>query len=297
MQMKLDHSHLSALAAILREGSFEKAAAALSVTPSAISQRIRALEEQMGTVLIVREAPCRPTAEGERLYRHALQIDLLERDVLNELRQETQQQESRTIPVAVSADALATWFVDAVRLFNHETGAMIEAFADNEGYTTEWLREGRVLGAVTSSASAVQGCRTDRLKPMRYIPMASPAFMKRHFPKGLTAQAFTKAPMLVFDRKDRLQHDFVKKLTGRGLPVDPPCHRYPSPAAFQEMAAAGLGWGLAPEKLIAPYLKAGTLVNMSPKNVLEVPLYWQSWRLTSPTLEALTKAVKKASGL
>ena len=295
--MKFDHSHLAALSAILREGSFEKAAASLRVTPSAISQRIRALEEQMGTVLIVRETPCRPTAEGERLYRHAEQIDLLERDLLSELRQEPDEQDSRTIPVAVSADALATWFVDAVRLFNQETGAMIEAFADNEGYTTEWLREGRVLGAVTSSSKPVQGCRTDKLKPMRYIPMASPDFMKRHFAKGLTLDAFRSAPMLIFDRKDRLQHDFVKKVTGKELSIDPPWHKYPSPSAFQEMAAAGLGWGMAPEKLITPYLKAGTLVNMTPKSVLDVPLYWQSWRLASPTLEALTRAVKGASGL
>lgn len=295
--MKFDHSHLTALAAILREGSFEKAAQVLNVTPSAISQRIRALEEQVGAVLIVRETPCRPTVEGERLYRHALQIDLLERDVLNELRQPADEEEIRTIPVAVSADALATWFVEAVRLFHEETGALIEAFADNEGYTTEWLREGRVLGAVTSSSKPVQGCRTDKLKPMRYIPMASPAFMKRHFAKGLTLDAFTHAPMLVFDRKDRLQHDFVKKVTGKDLTADPPCHKYPSPAAFQEMAAAGLGWGMAPEKLIAPYLKAGALLNMSPRNILDVPLYWQSWRLTSPTLDALTRAVKKASGL
>jgi LysR family transcriptional regulator (chromosome initiation inhibitor) len=295
--MKFDRSHLSALAAILREGSFEKAALSLHVTPSAISQRIRALEEQVGAVLIIRDTPCRPTVEGERLYRHALQIDLLERDLLNELSQQASEEEIRMIPVAVSADALATWFVEAVRLFHAETGAMVEAFADNEGHTTEWLREGRVLGAVTSSAKTVQGCRTEKLKPMRYIPMASKDFMKRHFAKGLTLDAFQQAPMLVFDRKDRLQHDFVKQVTGKDLPADPPCHKYPSSNAFQEMAALGLGWGMAPEKLMAPYLKAGTLVTMSPKNILDVPLYWQSWRLTSPTLDAMTRAVKRASSL
>ena len=294
--MKLDHSHLAALVTIVREGSFEKAALALHVTPSAISQRIRALEEQMGTVLIVRDTPCRPTAEGEKLYRHALQIDLLERDLLRELRQQDDEASARRIiPVAVSADVLATWFVEAIRIFHEETGVMIEAFADNEDYTAEWLREGRVLGAVTSAAKPVQGCKIERLKPMRYIPMASPAFMKRHFPKGLTRAAFETAPMLVFDRKDRLQHGFIKKVTGTEMTIDPPCHWYPSSAAFQDMAAAGLGWGLAPEALIKPYLTAGTLLNMAPEHSVEVPLYWQSWRLSSPALDALTRVMKKAA--
>jgi LysR family transcriptional regulator (chromosome initiation inhibitor) len=289
--MKLDHSHLAALAAILREGSFEKAATALNVTPSAISQRIRALEEQMGAVLIIRDTPCRPTKEGEKLYRHAMQIDLLERDLLGDLRQ----QEQQVIPVAVNADVLATWFVDAIRLFHEETGVMIEAFADNEGYTAEWLREGRVLGAVTSSSKAVQGCKTEKLQAMRYIPMASPSFVKKYFAKGVTREAFEQAPMLVFDRKDRLQHSFIKKVIGKDIANDPPCHWYPSSAAFQDMAAAGLGWGMAPEPLIGEYLRNGTLVNFAPKYAVEVPLYWQSWRLTSPTLEALTRAVKKAA--
>ena len=209
--MKFDHSHLAALVAIIRSGNFEKAARDLHVTPSAISQRIRAIEEQMGTVLLIRETPCRLTKDGEKLYRHALQIDLLEHDLLYSLHQ-SQDQGCQIIPVAVSADCLATWFVDAIRLFNQETGACVEALSDNQDHTTTWLREGRVLGAVTSSSKPVQGCRIDRLKPMRYIPMATPAFMRQYFPHGRTYQSFKQAPMLMFDGKDRLQHDFVKKM-------------------------------------------------------------------------------------
>jgi LysR family transcriptional regulator (chromosome initiation inhibitor) len=293
--MNLDRSHLSALVAIIREGSFDKAAQVLHVTSSAISQRIRTLEEQMGTVLIVRESPCRPTFEGEKIYRHGLQVELLERDLIGTLHQ-TINRGIQTIPVAVNADSLATWFVDVIRVFHEHTGAYIEAFTDNQDYTAEWLREGKVLGAVTSLSKAVQGCRIEKLKPLRYIPMASPAFIKRYFPNGLTQDAFQLAPLLMFDRKDLLQHDFIKKVTGKGLRNNPPCHFYPSSNSFQDMAVAGLGWGLAPEQLIQPYLKPGKLVVLPTKHALDVPLYWQSWRLSSPTMDALTKAVKKAAG-
>lgn len=292
--MNLDPSHLAALVAIIREGNFERASQILNVTPSAISQRIRALEERMGTVLIIRDTPCRPTVEGKKLYRHALQVHLLERDLLSEMRR-ADAQERQVIPVAVNADSLAIWFYKAIQLFHQETGAFMETFADDQTHTTEWLKEGRVLGAVTSLSKPIQGCRVERLKPMRYIPMASPAFMKQYFPKGLTQDSFQSAPILAFSRKDRLQHDFIKKIIGKSLSEDPPSHWYPSSNSFQDAAVAGLGWGMAPEPLIRPYLKSGALVNMSPKHDIELPLYWQSWRLTSPTLEALTRAVKKAT--
>ena len=49
----LDYAALSALAAVIEEGSFERAALALHVTPSAVSQRIRLLEERSGSPLVV----------------------------------------------------------------------------------------------------------------------------------------------------------------------------------------------------------------------------------------------------
>lgn len=59
--MELLHPQLAAFAAVLDEGSFELAARRLSVTSSAISQRIKALEDRLGQVLVLRTAPCRAT--------------------------------------------------------------------------------------------------------------------------------------------------------------------------------------------------------------------------------------------
>ncbi len=78
----LDYAGLEALAAVLREGSFDRAARKLHVTPSAISQRIKLLEERVGQVLVMRGTPCTGTEAGRRLCLHVEQVALLE----NELR-------------------------------------------------------------------------------------------------------------------------------------------------------------------------------------------------------------------
>ena len=73
----LDYASLSAVAVVIREGSFEGAARALNVTPSAISQRVKQLEERVGGVLIVRGQPCTPTEMGRLICRHVEQVGML----------------------------------------------------------------------------------------------------------------------------------------------------------------------------------------------------------------------------
>lgn len=77
----LDYAGLEALAAVVREGSFERAARKLHVTPSAVSQRIKLLEERVGQVLVLRGQPCSGTEAGRRLCLHVEQVALLENDL------------------------------------------------------------------------------------------------------------------------------------------------------------------------------------------------------------------------
>lgn len=63
-----------------------------------------------------------------------------------------------------------------------------------------------------------------------------------------------------------------------------------------EACRVGLGWALLPELQAAPYLSSGELVVLD-TDLLEVPLYWQRWRLKSRTLEVLTEAVTAAANV
>lgn len=286
----LDYAQLRALAAVLRTGSFDAAAAALGVTPSAVSQRLKALEERMGTVLVVRGQPCRATSAGQRLFRHAEEVALLETGLARELG--GQGAARPTLRIAVNADSLATWFLPALA----EAGdALFEVIIDDQDHSADLLRRGEVVAAVTAHGAPVQGCDTTPLGALRYIATASPAFRDRWFADGLTAEALTRAPVLTFSEKDRLQRDWAATIAGRALRC--PVHLLPSSTAFVEAALLGLGWGMNPEPLVVGHLKAGRLVALDPGHPLDTPLYWQSSRIGREALAPLTRAVRRAAAV
>ena len=294
--MAFDTHQLRAFAAVIREGSFEKASRALHVTPSAVSQRIKQLEELVGQVLVVRRTPCVPTRAGEVLYRHALQVALLESEVLAGMVESDADRtaSATTIAIAVNADSLATWLVPALGRFAEQTGHRVEVVVDDEDHTADWLRSGRVVGAVTSDAQPVQGCSVEPLGVMRYHASATPAFVARWFGDGLTAEALRRAPVLFYSRKDELQARFVRRVLGlRGVALTP--HWIPGATAYVDATLVGLGWGMHPEALVKPLLARRQLVDLVAGTTLDVRLHWQRWRLSSTTLQHLDETLRRAA--
>ena len=291
----LDYAALSALAAVIREGSFERAALALHVTPSAVSQRIRALEERVGCALVVRGQPCHATDTGRRLCQHVDRVRLLEQDLQGTLPALAPAGITRVaLPVAVNADSLATWFAPAVAAFAADAPVLLEVAVDDQDHTMEWLRSGAVLAAVTATSRPAPGCNSRPLGAMRYLAAANPAFVKRHFANGVGAGSLALAPSLVFNSKDELQVRWVRRHCHRH--VDLPRHSLPSPQAFVTAAVAGMGWGLHPQALIGAHLKNGSLVELVPDGALDVPLHWQYARAASALLDGLSRIVSSAAG-
>jgi LysR family transcriptional regulator (chromosome initiation inhibitor) len=275
----VDAVQLATFQAVVEEGSFEAAARALHVTPSAVSQRIKALEQDVGQVLVRRARPAAPTLAGEALVRYAGQVALLEREALAAARGGLAGARAR-ISVVVNADSLHTWFLPAL------TGLPdldFDLHQDDQEYTADLLRTGTAMAAVTAQHVAVQGCRVERLGAMRYLAVRSP---------GLPHD-FATTPMILLNRKDRLQHRFLASLTRRRL--DPPVHYVPAAAAFVDAIRLGLGWALVPERIGRDDIAAGRLVELTPGRHLDVPLYWQYWRIESAVLTALTEAVRAAA--
>ncbi len=290
----LDYPSLAALAAVVREGSFERAARALHVTPSAISQRIRLLEERVGCALVVREQPCRATETGRRLCQHVDRVRLLEQELQGALPALAPQGVTRVpLPVAVNADSLATWAAAPLAAFAADAPVLLHVAVDDEGHTAQWLRSGAVLAAVTASARPPTGCNSLPLGAMRYRAAASPAFVQQHFAAGVGAGSLARAPSLVFNAKDELQARWVRRLCHRH--VELPRHTLPSSQAFVTAALAGMGWGLHPQALIAPHLEDGSLVELVPDTPLDVPLHWQQARAASALLDGLTRQVRAAA--
>ncbi len=285
------------MAAVIREGSFERAAGALHVTPSAVSQRIKQLELQVGATLVVRAAPCVPTPIGAQVYRHAQQVDVLEADLLASVAPELDPEAADDLPVlemaiAANADSLATWLMPAVKDVAAQTGVRLEVLLDDEQHTTALLREGRVLGAVTAQRRAVQGCRVTPLGTMRYLPQASRRFLRQWLPDGPTVEALRGAPSLAYNRKDRACEAFLGQHFGL-TDVSLTAHRFPSPHAYLEACLGGVGWGLNPEPLTQSARCRARLTNLFADAFFDVPLYWQEWSIVSPRMGALAESLRR----
>lgn len=293
----LDPSLARAVAAVVREGSFERAAVALHVTPSAVSQRVKLAEERLGVALVVRGQPCAATEAGARVCRHAELLGMLEAELRRELpgpAAAAAGAERPVLRIAVNADSLATWFVGALAAFAQGDEALVEVDVDDQDHTAGWLDRGRVLAAVTSFATPVRGCRSRRLGLLRYRATASPAYVQRWLADGVTAAALTRAPSLRFNPRDALQQQWVRRQLRRDVAL--PCHALPSSGGFVDAALQGLGWGMNPELLVRDHLAAGRLVELMPGRPLDVALHWQVVRLPVPMLDRLTNAVEQAAG-
>lgn len=271
----LDYPALAALAEILRRGSFEAAAASLGVTPSAISQRIKGLEERMGQVLIQRGPPARGTDRALQLVRHLDQVQLLERALQPDAPQ-------ATLRLAVNADSLATWFPPVMTALE----VLYDLVVDDQDHARDWLGKGTVSAALSADPHPVPGCDAVRLGTMRYHAMATPKFIARHFPQGVDAAALRRAPAVIFNHKDAAQTRWAQALTGRRL--HPDGHRIPASHAFARTVELGLGWGMIPEAMIRPGLQP-----LAPELPLDVALYWHVQRAMKPALAPLTQAIRK----
>lgn len=286
-ELRLDGHQLAALAAVIELGSFDAAADWLHVTPSAVSQRIKTLEQRVGQVLVVREKPCRATAAGIPLLRLAAQTALLEAEALAETTGEHGQ--LARVALAVNADSMSTWFTKA---FEELPDVLFDIRIEDQDHSARLLREGAVVGAVTTERTPVPGCRVQKLAVMRYLPVASPAYVERYLSQGFTADSVAAAPSIAWNRDDALQDTLLRKAFRRA--VVRPVHYVPTAEGFTAAVRAGLGWGMFPERQAEPGLARGSLIQIADTH-LDVPLFWQCWKVDSRLIERVTDGIRLAA--
>lgn len=283
----MDREQLRTLAAVVGSGTFEAAARQLHVTPSAVSQRIKALESSLGRVLVRRGTPCTPTEAGAVVVRHARQLEVLEADTAGALG--TAPDAVDVLPVAVNGDSVADWFGDVLAQAAGWPGVQLHLSVEDEGHTTELLRSGEVIGAVTSLPRPVSGCTRTPLGAQRYHPVASPGLLARY---GDHTPDWRRMPLVRWGPKDDLQHRLLQRLDPS---AHPPEHRVPASDGYRAAVLAGLGWGLLPSRQHEAERAAGRVVDLLPGTTVDVALSWQVWTVRTPTVDRLTAAVLAAA--
>lgn len=289
MQIPLDLART--LAAVVDAGTFESAAFDLSITPSAVSQRVKQLEQRLGRVLVVRSKPVRPTEAGAAVVRLARQLALLEHDALTAFGAGDDASARPTaVPLAVNADSLGTWFLPALARIAEQHPVVFDLHRDDQDFTAELLESGTVMGAVTSRSAPVAGCLVRPLGVMRYTAVATPGWVARWAPGGADAAALADAPRVDFDRRDDLQAEYLR-LVGTDA-AEPPRHYVPASNDFATAVKLGLGWGLLPGFQCDDELADGRLVPLGGPPI-DVPLHWQQWNLGSPLLDAIAEGITR----
>ncbi len=289
---------LECLAAVVKEGSFERAAVFLSITQSAVSQRLRTLEEQVGAVLVVRSRPIATTSAGSLLLKHAMHMRLIGAEVHHGLKNlagsmENKGNEQGLLSIAINADSIATWALPALDHLAYQ-GPTLEIITDHLDCTHDWVRQGRALGCVSTFNQVIPGCQMVALGAMQYVAVAHPLFAARHCPHGLTPHNFRGLPFVAIDRKDDLQRQFVSHVFGLKLAR---IRQLFVPSLEGQVRAVGAQWGISvvPELYVRSQLRDGQLVNLAPGEALPVSLFWHSWSLESSMLKALTIALTSAA--
>ena len=276
------------VAAVVDEGTLDAAARRLHITPSAVSQRIKTLEELLGRVVLVRSKPARLTEAGTAVVRMARQVALLEHDTLAELGGDDAEGARTTVPLAVNADSLATWFLEPLARLSQRHPVVFELHRDDQDFTAGLLESGTVMGAVTSRAAPVAGCRVSTLGAMRYEAVATPSFAARWLPDRSAPSTLAHAPLVDFDRRDDLQTRWLREC---GIDDALPARHYvPASNDFAAAVRLGLGWALLPRFQWQEAVDAGQLVLLGGPPI-DVPLYWQQWNLRSPLLDAIADEI------
>ncbi len=288
-----DYKLLAALAAVVEQAGFERAAQLLGVSQSAVSQRIKLLEARVGQPVLVRGTPPLPTDVGRRLLNHVQQVRLLERDLQGQVPALDETARPERLRIALNADSLATWWAAAVGPFCASHRLLLELLVEDQEVGLKRMRAGDVAACVCASERPVAGARSQLLGAMRYRALASPAFIARHFAQGVTPAALARSPAIVFGPDDQLQHRYLQGLGVEGGFIH---HLCPSSEGFVRMTEGGLGWGLVPEQQVQAQLASGSLCELLPAQVLDVPLYWHHWRNGGELLSELTRQLQRRVG-
>ncbi|MDX9957180.1 MAG: LysR family transcriptional regulator ArgP [Spirochaetia bacterium] len=285
----LDYQLVRAFAVVLEDGGFAKASETLCITQSAVSQRVKQLEEHIGRALVIREIPPRPTEAGLRLLRHYRQVLDLENETLGAIMARSTQYKPH-VQIGVNTDSLFVWFMDAIKPFIKSSGITVEVLVDGHEKTIERLRSGAVAGCITSEHAPVEGCTAERIGVLRYRLVASADFAARWFPQGFTREAATSAPIVNLDHNDFFQYRILHQAFGDPQVV-PPAYYFPIADQYFEAINSGLAYGLVPAIKTAPGLADGSLVNLDSTLQIELPLYWQSWKYQTELLRDLSTAI------
>ncbi|WP_277656743.1 LysR family transcriptional regulator ArgP [Seleniivibrio woodruffii] len=284
-----DYKLLEAFCAVVECGGFEKAAEKLFITQSAVSQRVRLLEDAAKSVLLVRSNPPVPTDTGRAFIAHFNKVRMLE----SELEKTLSHDEDcgyTSISVGLNADTLATWFFDAIEETVKRENILLKLRVDDQEVTHGMLKNGDVSGCISTRSTPMQGCSVHYLGKTTYRMYVSPHKKDEWFPEGFTIEALKSVPVIIYNERDTLHTQMFRNALGTEE-VQYPSLFIPSVEKYLDAVMRGMGIGMMPDPQCWPFLQKGIIADAAAPFTVEAHLYWHRWNIHSKPLDALTKSL------
>ncbi len=287
----IEYRNLEALAAVVENKGFDKAGEALGITQSAVTQRIRQLEELTGQVLLIRSQPPAVTGAGSILLEHFRKVRLLEQE-LSVQAGLTDFSQLPLISLAVNADSLATWFSKVVSRYFYLSSGYLDIKSADQDVTHRLMTDGEVMGCISSMAASFRGCRKDFLGSLVYRFVSIRDFSAYHFPDGIDRDSFNAAPKLNFNRDDQLLANWAGQFFKDSKAFNNSSF-VPSSEQFPIMIREGAVCGMLPDEQFKMYQSEYDLVDLSMEKPVSIPLYWHRWSISSVELDVLSRIIRE----
>ncbi len=286
---KFDYKLLAALSEVIELQSFELAAKKLFISQSAVSQRVKLLEEHVGQPVLIRNQPIIATLAGEQLLSHFKKVKQLEHELLPILSPDKPVKPMK-ISLAVNADSIATWFIEAITPVLRDHLLELDLIIEHEERTLDKLRRGQAIGAVTVEEKPLKGYRSFKLGEMEYCLVASKSFQEKYFPSGVNQSSLKMAPAISYDHKDDMHVRYIARHFNLSA-NQYYCHSVRSSEAFVELVKQGVAYCLLPKLQIEQELASGELISLCPDKDLVETLYWHSWVLVKGVNKKISEQI------
>jgi len=287
----LDYTQLSALLAVERTGSFERAGKLLNISAIGISRRVAKIERRLGVKLLDRK-PTRPTKAGFALCRHAEHVERLEYQLLDDSVSSYLQCPTASSPlkIAIPDQGLSQWFSATVGIHRDETFDIVLRDPDQ---TRDLMKAGQVVAGISDTITPVHGFKSFMMGSLCYRAVASPIFTETYFGNGLSVAALRAAPAVRFNNYNDKVLEWIETVAGEA--VTPTLRSIPCETSILEICIHGTAWAVVPDGQARSHLKSGTLVDLAPDEPLRLNLYWQVANALVDRLAPITNALREAN--
>jgi DNA-binding transcriptional LysR family regulator len=265
--MSLLSANLKAFVAIVRQGTVHGAAQDLNLTQTGVTQRIRAMEKELGTTLFLRSRKgMKLTHEGEALLRYCKGAEDLEGETLSQILGAATDRPIFITAVGPTSVMTARIADQCASLYAEWPNLYLNFVISDSVDRLNMIRSGQASLAIVPPEQVPNEMDSKRLKPDKYLLVGSPKWKGRRLNDLLEDER-----VIDFDESDKTTLNYLKKFDLVSQLKRPRLFVNNNEAIIKYFSG-GIGFGTLTQEIAKPHLDAGDLTVLNGGAVMEDPL-------------------------